>query len=99
MAAAQGTGIKGRRFLICMVLLLLSFLLLGAVRINSSVVTARNSRAAEKQAWSRLLERTASEIPAENSMSYRESSSADPYFYLLANTVDLRIPEQLADVR
>lgn len=75
-----------RHLLISVFLVLLSLLLVGAVKVTAGFTERRNNCEIERERINSLLSSISREIPVEFTQEWGKNAQNDPYFYMFVNT-------------
>lgn len=81
---------RKNRFFLCILLIALSLLLLGAGQIRSELKERNLNKKLEKDKWLEIVSSMSDELPLEHKKEWVVYAKANPQIFLRASTIELK---------
>ena len=78
-----------KRAFICILLIALSLLLLGASRIKQDLQQVADSKSTEKDKWLEIVAGMADELPVEHRAQWKKLAAEKPQLFIKASTASI----------
>lgn len=86
----------GSRVVVCLLLLAMSLLLLGAGRVTRELRGRLSSGEADRRAWKAMMMDMTDELPIEHRSAWRAACADDPRFLLKMSTLEFKATTEKA---